>query len=693
MNLYNITKRLFPIVFLLISITGSIIFTYLYLTDTIISSPSWLVLFPLVGIVTLIYILFGKRRPKMNPEIVIQPQTNLRVIQVLDFIFYIGITVLLITLITNEIRSIPYIIILSILASSITASALISSNKIAIHHALIKSIILFGIASLSIFKIFYWTGRDTWSHAAVNYQLAQDGWLFAGMGKELQTPLYHVAVAITEILSGLDVRTATITAVTIPLIILFSLGVFLVARSIIGSQYAIIAVIIADFIGIVPYWSSWGQSTTYASMIFAIMLVPLFRLLSGNQTRESAKWCVLFIFFTLSIALTHLYSTFILAIYLGGVLFAWFVVDVFLNRKSSRIPVLSTIGGLAIVAGYATLTNISLMLGEFQRGINRFMGRFDISDEPVINTDESIIPPVSGTSTPGIDNPIIPDTEITDTLLTTDISTLIQNCFTTVEPSILSSLLSGGTHYALLLIPLVLGCLFIVNHCFKPNITGFKRLMWYLLIPALMIFFLLFVTTFAAPSMNDRPHYYLPIFLGLILASIIWWHTTSEGESKRISKSSLVTILLIVFIVVSLGTLSTMEEKAGLFDDDKMSLGHYASEIYGVETVLDMIQTDDDTTIYRDNEMKFVFEYALRGQGDLSIKQKYLNQYIPSHNDEYILFKESITKGVTQSYTQYNNSELKKKEVGQIRIDQQYKVLMDRHKSKFYENGELNVWV
>ena len=691
MNIYNLGKQLILTLFILASIIGSILFTYLYTTEEI-ASPQWTILFALVGILTILFTVLDKRHAKKQTnETKPTHTTNPRTLRILDIIFYIGLSILLITLITNEIRSFPYIILLALLAVTITASALLSSNKSVISHALIKTIILFGTASLSIFKIFYWTGRDTWTHAAWNYQLAQEGWLFPGLGKELPNPLYHVSVAITEILSGFDVRTATIIAVTIPLIILFSLAVFLVARAIIGPQYAVLAVIIADFIGVVPYWSSQGQSTTYACMVFAIMLVPLFKLLSEKRTGHTGKWLALFSLFALTIALTHLYSTFILAMYLGGVLLTWFVVDVFLNRKISLIPALSAIGGLIIAGGYAVVTNLSFMLPVFQNGLNKLLGKYETPEEPPTSTDEPVAPPISDDPLPGIDNPVIPDAGIVDAVVSTDFTALIQSCFTVVEPSIWPSLLSGGLRYALLLIPLVLGCLFIAKHCFKPNVHGFKRSMWYLLVPALMIFFLLFVTTFAYPPMTDRPHYYLPIFLGLVLASIIWWYVTREGEIKYISRSSLWTILLIVFLVVSLGTLSTMEEKAGLYEEEQSTSGHYASEVYGLDTVINTIHTDSNITVYRDHEMKCVLNYVLRNQEDSNINQKYLNNYVLSDNNGYILFKESLKEGRTQSYIQYGYTELER-EWYSVRINQRYNTLMDWCKSNLFDNGELIVW-
>ena len=690
MNIYNLGKQLILTLFILASIIGSILFTYLYTTEEI-ASPQWTILFALVGILTILFTVLDKRHAKKQTnETKPTHTTNPRTLRILDIAFYIGLSILLITLITSEIRSIPYIILLALLAVTITASVLLSSNKSVIHHALVKTIILFGTASLSIFKIFYWTGRDTWTHAAWNYQLAQEGWLFAGLGKELPNPLYHVAVAVTEILPSIDVRTATIIAITIPLIILFSLGVFIVARAIIGPQYAVLAVIIADFIGIVPYWSSWGQSTTYACMVFAIMLVPLFKLLSEKRTGHTGKWLALFALFALTIALTHLYSTFILAMYLGGVLLAWFVVDVFLNRKVSIIPALSAIGGLVIAGGYAVATNLSFMLPVFRNGLNKLLGKYETPGEPSIpGTDEPVTPPVSDNPLPGIDSPVIPDTGIVDAVVSTDFTALIQSCFTVVEPSIWPTLLSGGIQYALLLIPLVLGCLFVAKHCFKPDVQRFKRSMWYMLVPALMIFFLLFVTTFAYPPMTDRPHYYLPIFLGLVLASIIWWYVTREGEVKHISRSSLWTILLIVFLVVSLGTLSTMEEKAGLFEDERGTSGHYASEVYGLDTVLGFVP--DKSTVYADYEMKFTFRYAVKNPELSSVKQKVLDTYTADSEEGYIIFKESLEKGTTTSYVQYGGSELER-EWYSYTVDSGYKLLVDGVTTNVYENGELVVW-
>lgn len=271
--------------------------------------------------------------------------------------------------------------------------------------------------------------------------------------------------------------------------------------------------------------------------------------------------------------------------------------------------------------------------------------------------------------------------------MSTDFTALIQSCFTVIEPSIWPSLLSGGLRHALLLIPLVLGCLFVAKHCFKPNVHGFKRSMWYILVPALMIFFLLFVTTFAYPPMTDRPHYYLPIFLGLVLASIIWWYVTREGEVKHISRLSVWTILLIVFLVVSLGTLSTMEEKAGLFEDERVNFGHSVSEIDALKTLILILP--DKATIYADFEMGGPIKYAKRSATNPSaIAKKPLEKAEFNKEDSYMVFKTTLIGEGTTSYIQHGSSELER-EWYTYNIIPNIIGVMDVVTSKIYTNNYM----
>ena len=110
MNTYNIVKQLIPTLFLLASIAGTILFTYLYLINKV-ASPQWAILFALVGILTILFTILDKEKTRKETTNKTKPTdtTNSRIHRILDIIFYIGLSILLIALITNEIRSFPYI--------------------------------------------------------------------------------------------------------------------------------------------------------------------------------------------------------------------------------------------------------------------------------------------------------------------------------------------------------------------------------------------------------------------------------------------------------------------------------------------------------------------------------------------------------------------------------------------------------
>ena len=110
MNIYNLAKQLIPALFILASILGTILFTYLYVTEDV-ASPQWAILFALVGILTILFTILDKKHAKKQQtnEIKSTHTANPRIHRILDIAFYIGLSILLITLITCEIRSFPSI--------------------------------------------------------------------------------------------------------------------------------------------------------------------------------------------------------------------------------------------------------------------------------------------------------------------------------------------------------------------------------------------------------------------------------------------------------------------------------------------------------------------------------------------------------------------------------------------------------
>ena len=108
MDWYNILRKSVPTLLFVASIIGTFVFSYLYVED-LINSPHWALLFALVGIVTFLFTIFDKKCMKYNRTKHLIQNINPIIIHIFDIIFYVGLALLLTTLITSEIRSFPYI--------------------------------------------------------------------------------------------------------------------------------------------------------------------------------------------------------------------------------------------------------------------------------------------------------------------------------------------------------------------------------------------------------------------------------------------------------------------------------------------------------------------------------------------------------------------------------------------------------
>ena len=670
--------RFIPLIILLFSLLG---FVTLLCYPIIEGNTFWLLLWScgITAIVTILYLIYDRKKGELVlDETVSCLKVSIRTICTLDIVYYLGLSLLLAVIFFNEVRPYFYVLFLAVLSVIIAFQVLISPKKSVIYHALFKIITLFSIASLSIFKTYYWTGRDTWTHAVWNIQLAEEGHLFAGLGKELSTPLYHIAVAVGEIISGLDVRSATILMVTIPLLIIVSLSVYSVAKLIILDQYAIIAVIIADFIGFLPYWSTLGQSTTYACMLFAVLLIPLFRLFIVSKSGSVVAWGFLLVGLVLSVALSHLYSTFILVLYLCGFVFTYFIVD--FKRKRICPQILIVCIGIIVAVGYSCFHQLPMMLRVFEIGFSKL---------------GSILESAGVTSLQ-----FLPSSAVKESAVLDAIQLSLQNCFTlVVDDNVWLFFWSSALKFLLLVVPFVLACLFIARRCCNLKVGSFEQSMWYLLVPAFVLFALLVITSVAYPPMSDRPWYYLPLFQGLLLASILWYYTAHRKKSgercSRYSWVNIVIVLSIVAVAVLGGGLVTLmnSDNPGIFKEEMVSYGHSEKEIDGLATVVEYMP--GSVSFYVDNEMRGPINYITSlSTGGQSILNKNILTYDVQNNydNSYLLFRHSLIGEATYYPLSAGGSELETV-WNEYRVGTEYPTLLSLINTLIYDNGELYVYI
>ena len=670
-------SRIIPLAILIISLIG---FVTLLCYPIVDGNTFWLLLWScgIAAVISILFLLYDRWIGRVVLDTDILPkQLSTRIIRILDAVYYFGLSLLLAIVFFNEVRPYLYVFLQTVLAVLIVFQVLVSLKKSTICHALFKTIVLFSVSSLSIFKVYYWTGRDTWTHAVWNIQLAENGQLFAGLGKELSTPLYHVAVAVGELIPGLDVRGATILTVTIPLLLLVSLSVYSVAKLLVNPQYAVIAVVIADFIGFLPYWSTLGQSTTYACMLFAVLLIPLFRLFI-KFNGKCAVWIFLFLGLVLSITLTHLYSTFILVLYLSGTVLTYLIIDC--NKDGKRSSILAVFAGIIIAVGYSCFTQLPMMSRVFEIGFSK-LGF--VLESIGINTLQ-----------------FLPSASIKESAVMNTIQQSLQNCFTLiVDENLWLFFWSSALKFLLLVVPFVIACMFIARRCCHLEPSSFDRSMWYILLPAFMLFTLLVITSVAYPPMSDRPWYYLPIFQGLLFAAILWYYTAHRNKRNKDTSShnwvNIILVLSIVSVIVLGGGITTLmnSDNPGIFKDEMVNYGHTEKEIDGLATVVEYMP--GSVSFYVDNEMRGPINYITSlSTGGQSILNKNILTYDVQNNydNSYLLFRHSLIGEATYYPLSAGGSELETV-WNEYRVGTEYPTLLSLINTLIYDNGELYVYI
>lgn len=673
-----------PQLIFVLSILGFVATLYLMITGRMSSTSTINFLFIVSALTSGAYILFDrfwnlKQGKNQNlSDNLASYQRYPHLCRILDIAFCVGYSILLLVVFFSDIRPFSYILLLSILAVIAVVPVLLSGVKIYCYISLGKIILLFFISSLSLFKVYFWIGRDSWRHAIWNTQLVQEGCLYSGLGKEFATPLQHVAVSLSEIVTGFSVRDATILYVTIPLLILFALAVFIVSKKIVGEKFAVFAVIISSFVSIVPYWAAYGVTTTFAYALFAVLLIVLYQLLFKKSAEKKGIYVSLFLLLVLAIALAHLFSSFMVFLFLCGVALTYVFVRILGDKKESFTSLTAVLAGVGILAVYTLLTQFSLMSSIFNVAFEElFAVIFQyLPIDGFVNGFLGYLPAENILSA--------------SPQMLSAISAMISGCFVSVLPSLTTNIISQGIQFSLILIPFVISVCFISKLIIYGEISEFVRKYLYVLIPSMMIFLLFGITAVAYPPMSGRPACFILIFIGILISSVLW-HYMGNISTHPLSRKAVQTILVIVFFVVCVGgvTYSIHTDNAFGLKDDLVSSGHSILEIEGLSTITTYLPANSKTFV--DYEMEDTIKYAANLNSVSYLPQlSNIYQYNPNMNLEnnYLIFKLPLLREATYVLTKAGGSEITWI-WDKYNIDSVYPELMGSINSVIYENGEL----
>lgn len=179
------------------------------------------------------------------------------------------------------------------------------------------------VAAFSLFNVYYWVGYDTWTHAAWNEILVNNGYLFSTMAKEASFPIQHIAVVVTDVLCNINIHDASLISVSLPTIIL-SITFFIIVKNLTNVQCGLIAMLVGGLLPPIISWVTLSQTTTYGYMLFTVLMLCYWKIKINNHYNRDLYF-VVFLFVFITIIMTHAFSSFIIlgifiALYFGSII-------------------------------------------------------------------------------------------------------------------------------------------------------------------------------------------------------------------------------------------------------------------------------------------------------------------------------------------------------------------------------------
>ena len=569
---------------------------------------------------------------------------------ILDILFLIFIITILITLQTYNTRPYYYHILVIFAILSIILSALISKPNASQKKNILKSFALGLVVSLSIFKIYYLVGWDTWIHMISNKLLVETGAISSVFGKEASYPIQHVAIAIVELCTGLDVRIATIITFTISGILL-SVLVYQIASKFFESRLAVIGLLLFITFTYTIYWIIIGIPTSYASLLYLPLIYVFYKILSTEKRREKNRWIVLYSFLFLIIIATHMFSTFIIAF----IILAFYIASILNENKiHTKIFPLMVISLITVVI-YWLLVN---------SGFEFFISLAESS----LN---AIAPTISPLSVEQYVNLNEPD--------------YFQIIFISVW------------------VPIVL-CVFLIASyigCKETQIVKNKRsfqYIWYLLIPYFTCLIFYAVIYLIYPAMIIRITGYISVFYVLTMTYILYYFINKK--SGIISLRNIIVILLILSLICFMNISQPVisNDNTPWYTDTNVCYGFTWMEKIGSDTISSFVPIESD--IYSD----LAFQ-------PISFSSTYWNMYSKSHvipsiikqnkqidwfsletyQGDYFIFRDILLTSPTQNSKKYGVTE-NERFVQLIQLPSTFKYYLDAKFNCLYDNKEIQLY-
>ncbi|HOX36237.1 MAG TPA: hypothetical protein PLO06_11120, partial [Methanoregulaceae archaeon] len=282
----------------------------LFITSLYLVSPT-IHLFMLGGSLALFSLayLVVKKRPRGTESRMSMPGKI-----ILEIVFFALYVASLLLVFTRDDRPLAYFVLIALCAGCTALSISKVTTKPETLLQILKIFLLsFNVKSLPIFSV--GSGIDYWTHLAMNDSLSAGGFISALAGKEQFFPVMHIQTAVMQVIADVPVKEASFLAISLPLII-SSVCVFLVARSLFSVQAGLIAMLIVNMTDYLTYWGYATQTTTFGICLFYFLMLVVFH--RAQTKRDKTIWSTIFIILSVALVLGHAVSSFIFLVALSG---------------------------------------------------------------------------------------------------------------------------------------------------------------------------------------------------------------------------------------------------------------------------------------------------------------------------------------------------------------------------------------
>lgn len=305
-NFYKELDKIFSILLIVLSVI------LLLFVSIIIKKPIYILLGFFMLFTGIIWLYIRKK------EIVEFNSSNKNYL-ILNIIFFITLLISIIILYLRPdeyIRPLSYFVLTAVMAGVIALEIFFSPEG-KYNTFILLQIIIIGL-SLSLSQLFLFPtliGVDPWWHQMFTSMIISSNHIPTGDYPYSKIPIFHLLITTTSIITGLNYKLASITSISIPLILISVLFTYIIGKNLINDKIGLLASLVLVISNYFINGGIWAIPTTLGG-IFTITIVYL---LLNLRERKSIITPIIAVILMFVLILTHtIVSTIMVVILFSG---------------------------------------------------------------------------------------------------------------------------------------------------------------------------------------------------------------------------------------------------------------------------------------------------------------------------------------------------------------------------------------